>query len=55
MENSVKKAMAKVHLSRALIALAYSAGRDQDNHSSKAAHANSSQDPILKLLISEKG
>jgi hypothetical protein len=27
----------------------YSGGRDQENHSSKPAQANSSQDPILKI------
>jgi hypothetical protein len=33
----------------------YSGGRDQEDHSSKSAQANSSQDPILKTLITKKG
>jgi hypothetical protein len=33
----------------------YSGGRDQEDHSSKPAQANSAQDPILKKLITKKG
>jgi hypothetical protein len=31
------------------VAHSYSGGRDQEDHSSKPARANSSQDPILKI------
>jgi hypothetical protein len=33
----------------------YSGGRDQEDHSSKPARANSLQDPISKKHITEKG
>jgi hypothetical protein len=33
----------------------YSGGRDQEDHSSTPAQANSSQDPVSKELITEKG
>jgi hypothetical protein len=33
----------------------YSGGRDQEDCSSKPAWANSSQDPISKISITEKG
>jgi hypothetical protein len=33
----------------------YSGGRDQEDHSSKPALANSSQDPISKKSIIKKG
>jgi hypothetical protein len=33
----------------------YSRSRDQENQGSKPAHANSSQDAILKIPITEKG
>jgi hypothetical protein len=33
----------------------YSEGRDQDNRGSKLAQADSSQDPISKIPITEKG
>jgi hypothetical protein len=33
----------------------YLGGRDQEDHSSKPAWANSSQDPILKKHITKKG
>jgi hypothetical protein len=33
----------------------YSGGRDQEAHGSLLAQANSSQDPILKKLITKKG
>jgi hypothetical protein len=32
----------------------YSGGRDEEDHSSKATRANSSQDPILKMPITKK-
>jgi hypothetical protein len=33
----------------------YSGGRDQEDHGSKAAQANSSQDPILKNPSQKQG
>jgi hypothetical protein len=33
----------------------YSGGRNQEDHGSKPAQANSSPDPILKKLITKKG
>jgi hypothetical protein len=33
----------------------YSGGRDQEDHSSKPAQANSSRDPISKKPITKKG
>jgi hypothetical protein len=33
----------------------YSGGRDQEDHSSKPAWTNSSQDPILKIFDTKKG
>jgi hypothetical protein len=33
----------------------YSAGRDQEDHSSKPAKANSSQEPVLKKTLHRKG
>jgi hypothetical protein len=33
----------------------YSGGRDQEDHGSKPAQTNSSQDPILKKLITKIG
>jgi hypothetical protein len=33
----------------------YSGGRDQEDHSSKPAQANSSQDPISKIPITKIG
>jgi hypothetical protein len=33
----------------------YSGGRDQEDHSSKPAWVNHSQDPILKKPITKKG
>jgi hypothetical protein len=35
--------------------LGYSGGRDQEDHSSKPALANSLQDPVLKITHYEKG
>jgi hypothetical protein len=33
----------------------YSRGRDQEVYSSKPARANSSRDPVLKKLLTQKG
>jgi hypothetical protein len=33
----------------------YSGGRDQEDHGQKTAHANSSQDPILKKTQHKTG
>jgi hypothetical protein len=35
--------------------LSYSEGRDQEDHGSKPAWANSSQDPVSKKPITKKG
>jgi hypothetical protein len=35
--------------------LSYSGGRDQEDHGSKPAQANSSRDPILKIPNPKKG
>jgi hypothetical protein len=54
-----KKKKAKLFNSRVPVAHAcnpsYSGGRDQEDHTSKPARANSLQDPILKMRNTKKG